>query len=103
MYKYNIYIGMFDKDTKQQELSNTEFLNKVRSVMRSMHIDNYTIYKGKGHYRSELQVVTEPSINIEMIRKGLFLYQQLNSFKVRLCKELNQEDVLITRTEVEIL
>lgn len=103
MYKYNIYIGMFDKDTKTQVLSNTEFLNRVRSVMRSMHIDNYTIYKGKGHYRSELQTVCEPSINIEIIRQGIFLYQQLNSFKVRLCKELNQEAVLIIQQEITIL
>lgn len=104
MYKYNIYVGQFDKDTKEQVLSNTEFLNRVRSVMRSMHIDNYTIYKCKGHYKhADNTTVCEPSINIEMIRKGIFLYQQLNSFKVRLCKELNQESVLITEQEVKIL
>lgn len=103
MFKYNIYVGMFDKDTKQQVLSNTEFLNTVRSVMRSMHIDNYTIYKCKGHYRSELQTVCEPSLNIEIIRNGIFLFQQINSFKVRLCKELNQESVLITKQEIEVL
>lgn len=104
MYKYNIYIGMFDKDLKFQKLSNTEFLNTVRSVMRSMHIDNYTIYKCKGHYKhTDNTIVCEPSINIEMIRKGIFLYQQLNSFKVRLCKELNQESVLITKQEIQVL
>lgn len=103
MYKYNIYIGMYDKDTKQQEISNTEFLNTVRKILRQLSFDNYTIYKCKGHYRSELQVVCEPSINIELILNGIILFQKMNSLKVRLCKELNQENILITKQEVDIL
>lgn len=104
MYKYNIYVGMYDKDTKTQVLSNTDFLNTVRRIMRLKNIDNYTIYKCKGHYKHEDNTtVCEPSINVEIIRKGIFLYQQLNSLKVRLCNELNQESVLITKQEIEVL
>ena len=103
MYKYNIYVGMFDKDTKTQVLSNTEFLNTVRKVMRSLHIDNYTIIKAKGHYKSNTMTVCEPSIIIDIITSTQFFFQKLNSIKVRLCKELNQESVLITKQDIQVL
>lgn len=103
MYKYNIYIGMFDKDTKQQELSNTEFLNTVRKVMRYNFIDNYTIIKAKGHYKSNTMTVCEPSILIEIIVKDTTIEQLFNTIKIMLCKELNQESVLITKQKIQVL
>lgn len=100
MYKYNIYIGMFDKDTKKQDLNNTEFLNTVRKVMRLNYIDNYTIIKAKGHYKSDKMTVCEPSIIVEIIiNYELFT----DDIKNMLCKELNQESILITRQEIEVL
>lgn len=100
MYKYNIYVGMFDKDTKTQVLSNTEFLNTVRKVMRLNYIDNYTIIKAKGHYKSNTMTVCEPSIIVEIIiNYELFT----NDIKTMLCKELNQESVLITKQEIQVL
>lgn len=100
MYKYNIYIGMFDKDTKKQELSNQDFLNQVRKVMKYNFIDNYTIIKAKGHYKSDTMTVCEPSIIVEIIiNYELFI----NDIKTMLCKELNQESVLITKQSIEVL
>lgn len=104
MYKYNIYVGMFDKDTKTQVLSNTEFLNTVRKVMRLYNINNYTIYKCKGHYKHEDgTTVCEPSINIEYISK----YDLYNNYFIGLINNiktsLNQESVLITKQEIEVL
>lgn len=100
MYKYNIYIGMFDKDTKTQVLSNTDFLNKVRQVMRYNFVDNYTIIKAKGHYKSDTMTVCEPSIIVEIIISyELFT----DDIKTMLCKELNQESVLITKQKIEVL
>lgn len=105
MYKYNIYVGMFDKDTKTQVLSNTEFLNTVRKVMRLKFIDNYTIYKCKGHYKHEDgKIVCEPSINIEIIEHenwSNFLYTE--DLKRELCNSLNQESILITKQEIQVL
>lgn len=101
MYKYNIYIGQFDKDTKTQVLSNTEFLNTVRKVMRLYNIDCYTIYKCKGHYKhTDNTTVCEPSINVEIIINYELFTDDIKSM---LCKELNQESVLITRQEIEVL
>lgn len=105
MYKYNIYIGQFDKDTKTQILSNTEFLNTVRKIMRLNYIDNYTIYKCKGHYKHEDgKTVCEPSINVEIIESANWKnYDYILHLKNMLCNELNQESVLITKQEIEVL
>lgn len=100
MYKYNIYVGMFDRDTKTQVLSNTEFLNTIRYVMRCNFIDNYTIIKCKGHYKSNTMTVCEPSIIVEIIiNYELFT----DDIKTVLCKFLNQESILITRQEIQVL
>lgn len=100
MNEYNIYIGMYDKDTKKQELSNTEFLNTVRKVMRYNFIDNYTIIKAKGHYKSDTMTVCEPSIIVDIIID----YELDTDFiKTQLCKFLNQESVLITKQEIQVL
>lgn len=104
MYKYNIYIGMFDKDTKQQELSNTDFFNTIRKILRLNRIDNYTIIKGKGHYKSDTMTVCEPSVIIEIIDNcTMYLLNRLDCIKISLLKELNQESVLITKQDVEVL
>lgn len=105
MYKYNIYVGMFDKDTKTQVLSNTEFLNTVRKIMRLKNINNYTIYKCKGHYKhKDGTIVCEPSINIEIIEPENWTnYGYISDLKQELCNELNQESVLITKQEIQVL
>ena len=103
MYKYSIYIGMFDKDTRQQEISNQDFLNTVRKIMRLNKINNYTIYKGKGHYTSNSMVVTEPTVVVEIIDYIDYCKKFTDTLKYQLRTELNQEDVLITKMEVEIL
>lgn len=100
MYKYNIYIGMFDKDTKQQELSNTEYLNTIRKVMRYNFIDNYTIIKAKGHYKSDTMTVCEPTVIVDII---IDYKLDTDFIKNQLCNFLNQESVLITKQEIEIL
>lgn len=105
MYKYNIYVDMFDKDTKEQVLSNTDFLNQIRKVMRLKFIDNYTIYKCKGHYKHEDgTTVCKPSLNIEIIESENWTNSMyINDLKRILCDLLNQESVLITKQEIQVL
>ena len=100
MYKYNIYIGMFDKDTKKQEISSQDFFNTVRKVMRLNYIDNFTIIKAKGHYKSNTMTVWEPSIIVEVITNYKLFTDDIKSM---LCNELNQEQVLITKQKIEVL
>lgn len=104
MYKYNIYISMFDKDTKQQELGNTEFLNTVRKVMRFFKIDCYTIYKCKGHYKHEDgTTVCEPSLNVEYITEHDLYKNYFIGIEDSLKKLLNQESIPITKQEIQVL
>lgn len=104
LFLYRFYVGMFDKDTKQQELSSTEFFNTVRKILRLNHIDNYTIIKCKGHYKSDTMVVCEPSIIIEIIDNcTIYLLNRLDSIKMSLLNELNQESILITKQSIEVL
>lgn len=104
MYKYNIYVGMFDKDTKTQVLNNTEFLNTVRKVMRLYNIDNYTIYKCKGHYKHEDgKIVCEPSINIEYITEYNLYKNYFVGIEDSIKRLLNQESILITKQSIEVL
>lgn len=97
MYKCRIYIGMYDKDTKRQEMSSTEILNKIRHELRLAGINNYTIFKGKGHYQSELMVVCEPTIVIEIICNAVYL----PPLCYKLCEALNQESVMFTEEKVD--
>lgn len=96
---------MFDKDTKQQEIPSQDFFNTVRKVMRLKNIDNYTIYKCKGHYKhKDGKMVCEPTLNIEIIEHENwtnFIY--IDDLKHMLCDLLNQEDVLITKQEIQVL
>lgn len=105
MYKYNIYIGMFDKDAKQQKIPSQDFFNLVRKVMRFFKIDNYTIYKCKGHYKHEDgKTVCEPSLNIEIIEpENWSNHLYVSNLKRTLCDSLNQESVLITKQEIQVL
>jgi hypothetical protein len=91
---------MFDKDTKHQEVSTQDFLNTVRKVMRYNFIDNYTIIKAKGHYKSDTMTVCEPTVIVEIIiNYELFT----DDIKHMLCDFLNQESVLITKQKLEVL
>lgn len=100
MYKYNIYIGMFDKDTKKQELSTQDFLNTVRKIMRYNFIDNYTIIKAKSHYKSDTMTVCEPTIIVEVITPDCLGVEYI---KGMICATLNQESVLIIKQNVQVL
>lgn len=97
MYKYRIYVGMYDKDTKQQEISSTDFLNKIRHELRLARVNNYTLFKGKGHYQSELMVVCEPTIVIEIICNARYLPPLCDKLR----KALNQESVMFTEEKID--
>lgn len=102
MYKYNIYIGMFDKDTKQQEISNQDFFNTVRKILRLAKVDCYTLYKCKGHYQHDNgTIVCEPSINIEIINNEID--HKMINLRYNFRTLLNQESVLITKQEIQVL
>lgn len=100
MYKYNFYIGMFDKDLHRQVIPEFEFLNRIKKVLDNNLINCFTLTSGTGHYKSSNMDVIEPTIIIEYITPYSIDTDKLrNEFKY----VLNQEDILIIRQDIEIL
>ena len=104
MFKYNIYIGLFDKVTKQQELSDIEYKDIIREVMRDKFINNYTLLKGTGYYSSASMQVKEPCIIVEIIEHENWINPgYVSDLKELLCDRLNQESVLITKQDIQVI
>lgn len=88
MIKYEIYIGLNDKDELIQVVSD----KKVMELLSKLS-DNMTITKTTGVYMG----IQEPSIKVEIIgeaRDRIDLKEKLKSLKVL----LNQECILMTET-----
>lgn len=97
-FKYDFYIGLYDKDTKKQEYSNQYYYNTIAKVLSSYHIDNYTLTRVKGCYKTN----REPSIIITLISKCNLLYTP-KCISDELKELLNQESILLTNQELEVL
>ena len=96
-YKYTMYIGLNDKVTYQQLISDDE-AQKLISEICLKYVDGYTFSKRQGAYKNEKGVVTLESslvyefysVTDEMIR---------NIMDEALVK-LNQNSILIEKTKV---
>ena len=85
-------IGMFDKDTKKQELSDDEFVNIISEFF------DCTITKGIGVYTHNFGTkVIEPSLKVEVYNKE---YTTIYWDARKLCKRLNQESIVLTRSKL---
>ena len=104
MYKYNIYIGKFDKDLKFQTLTDKQFLDTIDYVLDLFGINCYTIYNTTGVYKhKDSTIINEPSLIVETIDKVDFKDGYLKRIKFKLEQSLNQETVLITKQEIQVL
>lgn len=104
MYKYNIYIGKFDKDSKLQTLTHEEFLNIINKTLLEYNITCFSIYNILGFYKHEDGTrIKEPSINIEIIDNYDLNSDYFIGIKSTLCQKLNQESILITKQEIQVL
>lgn len=65
--KFTLYLGLNDKDTKQQEIATVEAY-KIVSNLISSDFDGGTIFEAKGIYKHEDgQIVTETTLRIELL------------------------------------
>lgn len=96
-YKYDFYIGLYDKDEKCQLHSNQYYYDTIARVLHNRHIDNYTITRAKGCYRNN----REPSIIVTVIHYCEFTcFFQL--IQADLTKLFNQASILVTKQELEV-
>ena len=95
--KFTLYVGLFDKDTKKQEITTTEALNKVNKILLQ-YVDGATAYEGSGIYKHiNGSIVLEPNIIII-----LYYTNKKTVAKIikELKRELNQESIGREQTNV---
>ena len=90
--KFTLYLGLNDKDSKQQEVSTLEAY-KIVSNLISADFDGGTIFEAKGIYKHEDgTIVTETTLRIEL----LFAEQpQVKALTAVLKKLFNQESIAV--------
>lgn len=99
MKKYTLSVGLNDKDTKAQEISETESYTRIIESLNESLIDGYTIYNASGFYTHENgKQVNEKTIIIDIVNaKKEKILKACNSIK----KKLNQESIMIQEYNIE--
>ena len=100
MIKYNIYLGLNDKDTLKQKIDTTKARKEVYNILLKNNIKAYTIYLVNGVFTNEKNEITkEKTLKIEVLDiKKEDILKSINEFK----KVLNQESVLLEEEKKEI-
>lgn len=90
--KFTIYIGLNDKDSKQQEISTLDAY-KIISNMIAARFDGGTISEATGIYKYQDGTVSiETSLRVEILFASA---EQIRPFVSELKKVLNQETIAV--------
>lgn len=100
MIKYNIYIGLNDKDSKKQEVSTRKAKEEVIKILNNNNINGLTMYKVDGVFKHETgEVVFEKSLKVELLEvEEKDVLKSIEGLK----KALNQESILLEKEKKEI-
>ena len=98
MLKFTIIAGLNDKDTKKQEITTEEAINKIVKVLKLAEVEGATLTEAKGLYiHEDGAAIFENSIKIEL----LFITEETAKGICKLLKSvLNQEAVVLEITEL---
>lgn len=98
--KYNLYIGLNDKDSKKQEVSTRRAREEVIKILNNNNINGLTMYKVDGVFKHETgEVVFEKSLKVELLE--VEEEEVINAIQ-ELKKALNQESILLEKEKKEI-
>ncbi len=90
--KFTLYLGLNDKDSKQQEVCTIEAY-KIVSNLISADFDGGTIFEAKGIYKHEDgTIVSETTLRIELLFAE---QQQVRALCSTLKKMFNQESIAV--------
>lgn len=100
MIKYNIYIGLNDKDSKKQEVSTRRAKEEVIKILNDNNITGLTMYEVMGVFKHEDgSVVFEKSLKVELLEvEEVDVLRSIQELK----KALNQESILLEKEKKEI-
>lgn len=94
MKQFTLLVGLNDKDTKKRIINK----NKAREVIMNI-VGDCTVSDALGQYHHENgEVVQEKSLRVDILFKEL---QEVMDMAQRIKKELNQESVALSYTEIE--
>lgn len=99
--KITLYIGLFDKDTKKQEVDTKQAFNIVNNIVNNIllqYTEGATIYMGDGIYK-HINKTTVIEKNIIVILYDV-TRETLNKILKEVKTALNQEAVLVEKTQV---
>ena len=98
MLKFTIIVGLNDKDTKKQEITTEEAINRIVKVLKLAEVEGATLTEAKGLYiHEDGTAIFENSIKIEL----LFITEETAKGICKLLKSvLNQEAVVLEITEL---
>lgn len=97
--KYEIFIGIKDKDSYEEILSTDDFKDLLREICVEKEI-NFSLLTQLGGYKHNKGYTTETSLRIIIIGIN---EQEVNLLSQELKKKINTDAVLITKTEIEYI
>lgn len=103
MHDYQLTIGLFDKDTKIQEIATVEAVNLISDTLITKYdLYAFTLIECHGVYRmDDGSIVREPSIRIEIATENNIddlLYDAIEELKTT----LNQESIMYKKSVSDI-
>ena len=98
--KYNIYIGLNDKDSKKQEVSTRRAKEEVIKILNNNNITGLTIYEVMGVFKHEDGTMTfEKSLKVELLEvEEEDVLKSIDELK----KALNQECIMLEEEEKKV-
>lgn len=100
MTTVNLYIGLNDKDTKRQELSNLEAKAEISAILFRYCPEGFTLQECQGMYKhDDGTVVCENTIKVILLGYNMsMIYEIIEDLK----RKLNQECVAVERLETYV-
>lgn len=97
MTTVNLYVGLNDKDTKQQELSNLEAKAEISAILFRYCPDGFTLQECQGMYKhDDGTVVCENTIKVILLGYNMsMIFEIIEDLK----RKLNQECIAVERIE----
>lgn len=103
MQEYTLYIGRYDKDTKELKSSYAIYMDIIEYTLNRYNINCFTAINSQGIYKHNNGItIKEPTIIIKIVA-DFIMSVTVTSIKKELCTLLNQEDILITKQEIAVL
>lgn len=100
MIKYNIYIGLNDKDSKKQEVSTRRAKEKTIEILNNNNITGLTMYEVTGVFKHEDGTLTfEKSLKVELLEvEEKDVLKSINELKTA----LNQECIMLEEEKKQV-